>query len=109
LDLSFQCDQSSIAIPVAQLFLQELGAQVLDQLVAVLATTRFAPGAGPPASRVPPARAAAQPGVTERPGELPHHLTQRPLLAEERHFIIGDTGASGHADAGLGPQVLADV
>ncbi len=59
LDLSFQCDQGSITIPVAQLFLQELGAQVLDQLVAVLAWG-----------------ATAQPGVTERPGELAHDLSQ---------------------------------
>src|SRR5262249_16099878 len=55
IDLPLEREESFVAVAVSELFLQELGAQVLYQLVPVLA-------------RLP----TAQPGVAERAGELPH-------------------------------------
>jgi hypothetical protein len=53
--------------------------------------------------------ATAQPGVAERSAQLPHHLPQRQLLAEERHLFIRDTGASDQVNARVGPHVLTHI
>src|SRR5262249_50907891 len=80
-------------VAIAQLLFEKLGTQVLHQFVAVLAALPL----------------AARPGVAEGTGELPHHLPQRHLLAEERHLLVGDTGAGGQVDTRLRSQVVAEV
>ncbi len=67
-------------------------AQVLDQLIAILSFL-----------------AAADPGVAERPAQLPHHLPQRQLLTEQRHLFIGNAGTHPEVEAGLGAQMVAQV
>src|SRR5438105_8013938 len=62
LDLCLQRDQCLVPIPVAQLLLQQLAAQVLHQLVPIL-------------SRI----ATSQPGLTERPAEVSYYLAIRQL------------------------------
>src|SRR5438874_2512267 len=42
--------------------------------------------------RASSAACRAQPCIPKLPAELPHHLPQRHLVAEERHLLVGDAG-----------------
>src|SRR4051812_36047702 len=71
--------QRLIPVPVAQLLLQKLAAQILPQLVAIVAALLPAP----------------QPQVAEWPAQLAHHLPQRHLLAQDGYFLVRDARPGG--------------
>src|SRR5207245_6396993 len=92
LDLPLEGEEGSAAVPVAQLLLEQLGAQILHQLVAV-----------------DPGLAAAEPGVAKRTAQLTHDVTQRRLPAEDGHLLVCHAGPARDRNAGVGPQSLAEI
>src|SRR5262245_32489782 len=85
-------DQRRVEVAVPQLLLGELRAQLLEELVPVSA---LLPGPAPP--------------VAEEVRDLPHDVTHRLLLAEDRYLFVRDPARRAEVDAGVVRKPAAEV